>query len=70
VISASSDKTLKAWDLATYTCRITHRGDASYFAVRATTVIAGDHAGGVWFLDWRPMSVEEAPGVTSAATTD
>ncbi|HEX2686236.1 MAG TPA: hypothetical protein VHN14_06440 [Kofleriaceae bacterium] len=55
VVSASADQTLKVWDLATYTCRITHRGDADYLAiaVSATTVIAGDAAGAVWFLDCR-----------------
>jgi len=54
VVSASADGTLKVWDLATYTCHITHRGDAAYHAVAITTtaVIAGDAAGGVWFLDW------------------
>jgi len=53
VISASGDHTLKVWDLATYTCRITHRGDAAYrtLAVSASTIIAGDEAGVVWFLD-------------------
>ncbi len=53
VVSVSDDQTLKVWDLATYTCRITHRGDAGYLAVAvsATTVIAGDAAGAVWFLD-------------------
>ncbi len=54
VVSASLDQTLKVWDPATCTCHITHRGDASYrsVAVTATTVIAGDTAGAVWFLDW------------------
>jgi len=54
VVSVSRDKTLNVWNLATYTCRISHRGDARYCAVAAsaTTVIAGDAAGDVWFLDW------------------
>jgi hypothetical protein len=54
VVSASDDQTLKLWDLVTFTCRLTHRGGAGYLAsaVTATTVIAGDMAGGVWFLDW------------------
>jgi hypothetical protein len=54
VVSASEDHTLKVWDLATCTCRLTHRGDTAYLAVAvtATTIIAGDAAGGVWFLDW------------------
>jgi nucleoside phosphorylase len=53
VVSASEDGTLKVWDLATCTCRLTHRGDVSYLAaaIGATTVIAGDAVGGVWFLD-------------------
>ena len=57
VVSASEDQTLKVWDLATYTCRITHRGDAGYHAVvvGATTVIAGDASGAVWFLDLPPF---------------
>jgi WD40 repeat protein len=53
VVSASSDHTLKVWELATCTCRLTHRGDAGYLAiaVTATTILAGDGAGTVWFLD-------------------
>jgi WD40 repeat protein len=53
VVSVSADQTLRVWDLATYTCRIIHRGDSGYLAVAvsATTVIAGDAAGVVWFLD-------------------
>jgi WD40 repeat protein len=56
VVSASNDHTLKVWDLATSTCRITQRGDTGYFAVAAsaTTVVAGDAAGVVWFLDCPP----------------
>jgi len=56
VVSASYDQTLKVWDLATYNCRITHRGDARYLAVAvsATTIMAGDAAGIVWFLDLPP----------------
>ena len=59
VVSASYDYTLKVWDLATYTCRITHRGDVAYAAVAviATTVVAGDAAGVVWFLDEPPYFV-------------
>jgi len=57
VVSASYDQTLKVWDLATYTCRVTHRGDASYLAVAvsATTLVAGDASGIVWFLDLSPF---------------
>ena len=53
VVSAPYDHMLKVWELVTHACRITHRGDASYAAVAvdATTVVAGDAAGGVWFLD-------------------
>jgi nucleoside phosphorylase len=56
VVSASDDKTLKVWDLATYACLFTHRGDAPYLAVAADTagVVAGDSTGGIWFLDWPP----------------
>jgi hypothetical protein len=61
VVSASHDKTLKVWDLATYACLSTHRGDASYLAVAAGTtgIVAGDSAGGIWFLDW-PLSNRRA----------
>jgi hypothetical protein len=63
VVSASSDHTLKVWDLATHACRITHRGDASYVAVAvgATTVIAGDVAGVVWFLEMPPSMASPVP---------
>jgi WD40 repeat protein len=54
VVSASADQTLKVWDLDSYACVLTHRGDAFYTAVAATatSVVAGDVAGTVWFLDW------------------
>jgi hypothetical protein len=56
VVSASFDQTLKVWDLETYACLVTHRGDASYHAVAATTIVivAGDSGSGVWFLDVPP----------------
>lgn len=56
VVSASDDGTLMVWDLETYACLLTHRGDAPYSAVAtsATVIVAGDSAGGVWFLDWLP----------------
>ena len=56
VVSASSDQTLKVWDLTTYACLLTHHGDAAYTAVTATetSIIAGDHLGSIWFLDWPP----------------
>jgi WD40 repeat protein len=55
-VSASQDQTLKVWELATCTCRLTHRGDAGYLAiaVTATAIVAGDLAGTVWFLDLPP----------------
>ena len=63
VVSASKDRTLKVWDLSTHTCRFTHRGDAAYqaVAVTATTVIAGDAAGTVWFLDMPPSIISPTP---------
>jgi len=56
VVSASRDKTLKVWDLVTYVCLFTHHGDAAYTAVTAneTSIVAGDAAGDIWFLDWPP----------------
>jgi WD40 repeat protein len=53
VVSASWDKTLKVWELDTRICRLTHRGDAPYYAIvaTATVIVAGDRTGGVWFLD-------------------
>jgi nucleoside phosphorylase len=69
-VSASNDHTLKIWDLATHTCRITQRGDAAYtaVAVTATTVVAGDGAGGVWFLDVPPYlaSSIDTPGTSES----
>jgi WD40 repeat protein len=54
VVSASRDQTLKVWDLDTYACLLTHRGDAAYTAIAATAtaIVAGDRTGAVWFLDW------------------
>jgi WD40 repeat protein len=63
VVSASTDHTLKVWELATHTCRITHCGDARYAAVAigTTTVIAGDAAGSVWFLELPPSMASPVP---------
>jgi WD40 repeat protein len=56
VVSASWDQTLKVWDLETGECLVTHRANTAYWAVTATatTLIAGDAVGAVWFLDWPP----------------
>ncbi|HEX8107473.1 MAG TPA: WD40 repeat domain-containing protein [Kofleriaceae bacterium] len=58
MVSVSWDQTLKVWAFDTYVCRLTHRGDAGYLAVAATTtmIIAGDSAGSVWFLDARVLA--------------
>jgi hypothetical protein len=63
VVSASQDKTLKVWVLKTCTCLVTHRGDAPYAAVAtsATAIVAGDAAGGLWFLDWPPSRRSATP---------
>lgn len=54
MVSASTDKTLKVWDLVTGACLLTHRGSAAYCAVAAATtaIVAGDATGSVWLLDW------------------
>jgi WD40 repeat protein len=63
VVSVSEDRTLKVWDLATYTCCFTHRGDLPYLAVAvtATTILAGDLAGIVWFLEVPPSMASPMP---------
>ncbi len=72
VISASWDHTLKVWDLQTGACLLTHRANAAFSAVTTTetTIIAGDAAGAVWFLDWPHglvhVAAEPATGPTTA----
>jgi nucleoside phosphorylase len=53
MVSVSRDNTLKVWDLEAGACLVTHRANTAYSAVTmtATTIIAGDLAGAVWFLD-------------------
>ncbi len=63
VVSASWEETLKVWDLTTYKCLLTHRGDTSFTAVAATatTICAGDAAGTFWLLDWPPSLMPSPP---------
>jgi hypothetical protein len=70
VVSASHDQTLKVWDLETRACLLTHRASAAFFAVAATatTVIAGDGTGAVWFLegvspDRRELRIHDTHGL-------
>lgn len=58
IVSVSLDWTLKIWDLETSACVLTYRGDRAYTAVaaNATSLVAGDSAGGLWFLDWPSIS--------------
>jgi WD40 repeat protein len=57
VVSASDDQTLKVWDLASYTCLLTHRANAGYttVSVTASIIVAGDVTEAIWILDWPPM---------------
>lgn len=54
LVSASYDGMLKVWDLDTGRCILSHRGDTVYYAVTvtATTIVAGDLGGAMWFIDW------------------
>lgn len=58
VASVSSDQTLRVWDLESGECQSIHRASAGLISVTATTstIICGDAAGGLWFLDWPPFS--------------
>jgi WD40 repeat protein/nucleoside phosphorylase len=60
VVSASWDATLKVWDLESGACLFTHRANArlSALATTASTLIAGDAAGGVWFLDYPSLGAD------------
>jgi WD40 repeat protein len=62
VISASEDRTVKVWELETRACVFTFRGDAEFTTVSAssTAIVAGDRAGGLWFLDV-PRTCEHSP---------
>jgi hypothetical protein len=74
-VSVSDDRTLRVWDLGTYRCLATHRGDVAFTAVAATatTICAGDWVGTFWFLDWPapaspPPPVRELPEGAALAT--
>jgi WD40 repeat protein len=56
IVSASYDHTLKVWDLESGAYLFTHRGNAGFsaVAVTASSIVAGDATGAVWFLDWPP----------------
>ncbi|HEX3482094.1 MAG TPA: hypothetical protein VHT91_44070 [Kofleriaceae bacterium] len=60
-VSASADGTLKVWDLESGACVLTHHASSAYLAVAttATSIVAGDAAGSLWFLDW-PVSRERS----------
>jgi WD40 repeat protein len=70
IVSAALDWTLKVWDLETYACVLTYRGDGAYTAVaaNATALVAGDSAGGLWFLDWPASITSGRPTATPAPT--
>jgi WD40 repeat protein len=79
VVSASDDKTLKIWDLESGACLVTHRANTPYAAVTATatTIIAGDAAGSLWFLDWpspngreRSLRDDHVPGIGGSSSPD
>ena len=58
LVSASYDRTLRVWDLATLTCILVHRGESEYIAVATTAslLVAGDDHGTVWFLEWPQLA--------------
>ncbi|HSR99034.1 MAG TPA: hypothetical protein VLM79_18390, partial [Kofleriaceae bacterium] len=52
-VSASRDRTIRVWDLATQACLSTFCGSADFRAVAVTNamICAGDAAGTLWFLE-------------------
>jgi WD40 repeat protein len=58
VVSASLDNTLKVWDLETGRCLTTLEARAPLWCCATTpngkTLLAGDEAGALHLLDWRP----------------
>jgi WD40 repeat protein len=59
VLSVSEDRTLKVWDLGVHRCILTYYGDTDFaaVAVMGASIVAGDNAGAVLFLDW-PSTME------------
>jgi hypothetical protein len=79
VVSASADQTLKVWDLETGACLFTHRVSTTCSAITtsASTIIAGDASGSLWFLDWQSSNPRKSsnrgdrdPGHQRSASPD
>jgi WD40 repeat protein len=53
VISGADDRTIRVWGLDSLRCLVTHRGDAAFQCVIATSggIVASDRAGTIWFFD-------------------